>query len=145
MIGPALGGGHGVQQGAYGLIADNIISMNVVLADGTAITVSETSHSDLWWAMRGAGHNFGIVTSLTMKIYPATVQSYYYRNYIFRGDVVESLFVKLNEFHNKGALPSRWGGSFGVYAIEPSVSKTEVSRPPDVPILFLLNQHNADV
>ncbi|VBB79782.1 Putative dehydrogenase [Podospora comata] len=127
MVGPALGGGHGVQQGVHGLIADNLIGLNVVLANGTAITVSETSYPDLWWAMRGAGHNFGIVTSFDMKIYQVTVPSYYYRNYVFTGKHVEPLFEELNKFHANGSLSPTWGGAFGVYTMEPSVSTTEAT------------------
>lgn len=65
----ALGGGHGFLQGRYGLVSDQILSLDVVLANGTAIVVSDTSHPDLFWAMQGAGHNFGIVTSMKYKVY----------------------------------------------------------------------------
>ena len=67
LLGPGLGGGHGFLQGHHGLVADQFVSMNIVLADGTLHTIDEKS--DLWWAMRGAGHNFGIVTSVETKIY----------------------------------------------------------------------------
>jgi FAD/FMN-containing dehydrogenase len=69
IIGPMLGGGHGLLQGRYGLLADQIVEMRVVLADGTSITVSEESNGELFWAMRGAGHNFGVVTSVRYKVY----------------------------------------------------------------------------
>lgn len=49
-----------------------MLSARVVTADGKAINVSATENSDLWWGLRGAGHNFGIVSSLTMKAYPQT-------------------------------------------------------------------------
>lgn len=49
MMGPGLGGGHGRYQGLYGLISDNLINMNVVLADGSAVRVNATSNPDLWW------------------------------------------------------------------------------------------------
>lgn len=126
MAGPALGGGHGVQQGKYGLISDNILSMNVVLANGSTLRVSETDNSDLWWAMRGAGHNFGVVTSFEMRIYPKETETYFYRSYLFKGDALESLFESLNNFHNNGTLTSRMVGAFGVYGINPEVSDIEV-------------------
>lgn len=66
---PALGGGHGFLQGHYGLLSDQIISMRVVLADGSMVNVSADENEDLYWAMRGAGHNFGIVVSMKYKIY----------------------------------------------------------------------------
>lgn len=65
----ALGGGLGILQGNYGLLSDQILSLNVVIANSSVITVSPTSHPDLFWALQGAGHNFGIVTSLEYKIY----------------------------------------------------------------------------
>ncbi|KAJ5063502.1 hypothetical protein J3E74DRAFT_446081 [Bipolaris maydis] len=68
-ISPILGGGHGWNQGRYGLAADQLVSARMVLANGTAITVSEDSNPDLFWAIRGAGHNFGIVTQAEIKIY----------------------------------------------------------------------------
>ncbi|KAI4868239.1 FAD-binding domain-containing protein [Hypoxylon rubiginosum] len=60
-------GCHGFHQGRYELIADQFLLMNIVLAGGSMQTIDETS--DLWWAMKGAGHNFGVVTSVTSKIY----------------------------------------------------------------------------
>lgn len=65
----ALGGGHGVLQGYYGLLSDQMLEVNLVMANGTAITASDSEHADLFWALQGAGHNFGIVTSMKYKIY----------------------------------------------------------------------------
>jgi hypothetical protein len=64
-----LGGGHGILQGFHGLLSDQLLSARVVLANATALTASLTENVDLFWALRGAGHNFGIVTSLQYKIY----------------------------------------------------------------------------
>jgi FAD/FMN-containing dehydrogenase len=66
---PILGGGHGWLQGEYGLAADQLISARMVLANGTTITVCEEINPELFWAIRGAGHNFGIVTQAKIKIY----------------------------------------------------------------------------
>jgi FAD/FMN-containing dehydrogenase len=66
-LGVGLGGGHGWLQGFHGLVSDNFVTFHMVLANGRAITVSESSYPDLFWAMRGAGHNFGIVTSADLK------------------------------------------------------------------------------
>lgn len=65
----ALGGGHGFLQGMYGLLADQLLRLEMVTADGSIMHVSETENADLFWAMRGAGHNFGIVTSADWKIH----------------------------------------------------------------------------
>ncbi|KPI41513.1 6-hydroxy-D-nicotine oxidase [Cyphellophora attinorum] len=71
LAGLALGGGHGRLQGQYGLVADQTLSTRLVLANGSIVTASATSHPDLFWALRGAGHYFGIVTEFKLKIYPA--------------------------------------------------------------------------
>jgi hypothetical protein len=60
--------------GENGFAVDNLISARVVIATGEIITVSETSYQDLFWALKGAGPNFGVVISATMKSIPATVQ-----------------------------------------------------------------------
>ncbi|KAI4116633.1 MAG: hypothetical protein LQ338_007677 [Usnochroma carphineum] len=69
-MGAALGGGYGNLMGLYGFSVDNIISMDVVLANGSAVTVTASQNPDLWWALRGAGPNFAIVTGAVMKAYP---------------------------------------------------------------------------
>ncbi|KAF2121391.1 hypothetical protein BDV96DRAFT_609480 [Lophiotrema nucula] len=69
LAGVALGGGHGFLQGYYGLLSDQFVSLRIVLANGTAVTASETEHPDLFWAMQGAGHNFGVVVEFEYKIY----------------------------------------------------------------------------
>jgi hypothetical protein len=58
--------------GEVGFGLDNFISMRVVIATGEILTVSATSHPDLFWALRGAGPNFGIVVSATVNAIPAT-------------------------------------------------------------------------
>lgn len=95
MLGPGLGGGHGFLQGRHGLIADQFVSMNIVRADGSINTIDRTS--DLWWAMQGAGHNFGIVTSVTSKIYDVVHPTWAYQSFIFSGKSVEGLYGAIND------------------------------------------------
>lgn len=70
VIGVAFGAGLGRLQGKYGFLHDNMISCKLVLADGSIVTASEKSHADLFWAIRGAGHNFGIALEATFQVYP---------------------------------------------------------------------------
>ncbi|OAQ70726.1 6-hydroxy-D-nicotine oxidase [Pochonia chlamydosporia 170] len=71
-IGPLLGGGHSMLQGRHGFASDNLISARAVLADGSVKSVSQTQHPDLFWALRGAGHNFGVVTSFQVRVFEVT-------------------------------------------------------------------------
>jgi FAD/FMN-containing dehydrogenase len=71
IAGLALGGGQGVFGRNYGLTCDNIVSLDVVTADGSLRTCSPSTNSDLYWACRGGGGgNFGVVTSFTFSVYP---------------------------------------------------------------------------
>lgn len=67
-LGVTLGGGIGRFTGKYGLAIDALLSVRLVTADGRLLHVSNTSNPDLFWAIRGAGHNFGIVTSATYEL-----------------------------------------------------------------------------
>lgn len=70
--GLTLGGGYGPLVGKYGLVADNLLSAQVVTAEGEIVTASSTDHADLFWGLRGGGGNFGVVTSLEYRLYPIT-------------------------------------------------------------------------
>lgn len=70
MMGATLGGGIGRLHGIHGLIIDALVSVRLVTADGQIIEASETSNPDLFWGIRGAGQNFGIVISATYELHP---------------------------------------------------------------------------
>ena len=72
MIGATLSGGVSSLQGEHGLLIDTLQSVRLITAAGNAITVSNQQHPDLFWGLRGAGANFGIVTSATYKVFDAT-------------------------------------------------------------------------
>lgn len=68
--GYGLGGGLNLMMRKHGLACDNILSIEMVTSDGDQITVDKNQHADLFWAMRGAGANFGVVTALEYQLHP---------------------------------------------------------------------------
>lgn len=106
-----LGGGHGWLQGRQGLLADNMVSLRLVLADGSVITVSDTENTDLLWALKGAGHNFGIVTSFEYKIHDRTPETemWSWEQFVFRQDQVRDVY---------GIANSMLGGSVSEQPVE---------------------------
>jgi len=70
IAGLTLGGGLGWLMGVQGLAADNLISVELVTADGEVLNVTADSHPDLFWALQGGGGNFGVATSLEYRLHP---------------------------------------------------------------------------
>ncbi|KAL8726430.1 MAG: hypothetical protein Q9166_006708 [cf. Caloplaca sp. 2 TL-2023] len=72
MTGATLGGGIGPYSGLHGTTSDSASSIEIVTGNGELLTASTSENSDLFWGTRGAGFNFGVVTSVTYNIYDAT-------------------------------------------------------------------------
>lgn len=102
MVGGTLGGGVGRYQGIHGLIIDSLISVELITAAGKQITVSETENSDLFWGIRGAGMNFGVVINATYQIYDETNQGkVQVVDFIFTKEQNESYFKTLASLSGK--------------------------------------------
>ena len=101
--GLTLGGGYGWLTGQLGIVVDNLLAVEMVLADGRIVTCSATSEPDLFWAVRGAGHAFGVATQFVYRAVEKTEP-------VFGGMVVfpplpqniEHLINFANETHAKG-------------------------------------------
>lgn len=124
--GPALGGGHGWLQGRYGLAADQIVSMDVVLADGSLRTIYQGS--GLMWAMKGAGHNFGIVTSVVANIYDVAEHDWAVEVFVFTGDKVEAIYEAANGLGADGSPIVHWSYWLNDAAVDPLKASSRPSR-----------------
>ncbi|KAI6782598.1 6-hydroxy-D-nicotine oxidase [Emericellopsis cladophorae] len=118
--GPLLGGGHSLLQAKYGFAADNILSARVVLADGAVVTASESENTDLFWALRGAGHNFGIVTSFEVKTTDVAKGGWTMVTFTFSQDRLEEFFDTWNQLEVEHEDPGMLVLN-GVMARDPSV------------------------
>ena len=99
-LGAALGGGYSRLMGLYGFGVDNILSVNLVTSRGTTVQVGPRD-VDLWWALRGAGPNFGVVTSATLKAYPvpAAQNGAWLGPLVFTQDKIEALVQAINDLY----------------------------------------------
>jgi FAD/FMN-containing dehydrogenase len=70
MAGLTLGGGYGPLSPRHGLALDNLLGAEIILADGRRLTVDGLEHPELFWALRGGGGNFGVVTSMRVRLHP---------------------------------------------------------------------------
>lgn len=128
VAGPLLGGGHGILQARHGLSADNLLSARVVLADGTAVEGSAQERPDLFWALRGAGHNFGVVTSFEIKTYEIRAD-WTMTKLSFTQDRLEALFTTWNELLDAHVDPGMLV-LFGVVSRDASLDSRHVSVAP---------------
>ncbi|KAI0525614.1 hypothetical protein F5B22DRAFT_590734 [Xylaria bambusicola] len=107
---PIMGGGHGWLQGQYGLAADQVVSARLVLTNGDIVTVSNESNKDLFWAIRGAGHNFGLVTEWEYRVHNTKENQWSYEIFIYSQDKLESLYELANSMiKDQPAEAIHWG------------------------------------
>ncbi|ORY63303.1 FAD binding domain-containing protein [Pseudomassariella vexata] len=97
VMGISLGAGIGRLQGKYGYLNDNMVHTRLLLANGTVLEVSDSSNPDLFWAIRGAGHNFGIVLEATYQVYPQLNDGrHFVVDFEFELDKLEAVFEVVN-------------------------------------------------
>ena len=125
VAGLTLGGGIGYLSRKYGLSCDNLISADVVTADGKFVTASDSENEDLFWALRGGGGNFGVVTSLEFKLHPvdmvhagiviyplehAETVAKFYREYLAAAPGEFGAFLAFHQGPPVPFLPEEWHG-----------------------------------
>jgi len=96
VAGYTLGGGAGWLSRAYGYAADSLVSAELVTADGDLVTASADEHPDLFWAIRGGGGNFGVVTALEFRLHP--VGSVYAGMAMFEADRAADAFAAYRDW-----------------------------------------------
>jgi FAD/FMN-containing dehydrogenase len=100
IMGPLLGGGHSVLQGAHGFAADNLVSAKVALHNGTVVMASENENEDLFWGLRGAGHNLGIVLEFAVKVYDIHPDPWTFMTFVYEADKIEEYFEAWNQLED---------------------------------------------
>ena len=130
MAGLRLGGGYGPLSGTCGLAADNLLGAEVVLADGRRVmTTGLDAEPDLFWALRGGGGNFGVVTSLRVRLHPV------------RDMLAGSIIYNWNE---ASAVLRRYASFAATAPDELGVAVGMMSGPDGEPVILLVALWNGD-
>src|SRR5713101_1538339 len=134
VTGLTLGGGIGYLARGYGLSIDNLISADVVTADGKFVTASEHENEDLFWGLRGGGGNFGVVTSLEYRLHE--VDQVFAGPIFYNLEDAESLFRMFDEFIQDA--PEQFGG-FPAFQIAPPLPFIPENRHGDTLALAVVH------
>ena len=124
--GLTLGGGIGYLARAHGLSIDNLLSAQVVTADGRVVTASHNENDDLFWALRGGGGNFGVVTSFEFQLHP--VSDVYVGIFFYEVDEARNLLRFYREFIANA--PEAYGG-FPAFQVAPPLEFIPPERHGD--------------
>jgi hypothetical protein len=127
-VGPLLGGGHSIHQAQHGYGLDNLVSARVVLANGELVEASSTTNPDLFWALKGAGHNFGVLTSLRVKVHDVQSDWTVY-SLVYASEQLEELFRLVNRLEEPSSNRSANLVLTGVFAKVPALDPDNVSSP----------------
>ena len=130
--GLTLGGGIGYLARAFGLSCDNLLSAEVVTADGRSVLASEDENADLFWALRGGGGNFGVVTSFEFRLHP--VETIYGGPMFFEVDDAATVLRFYREFI--ADAPEEFGG-FPAWQIAPPLPFIPEDRHGDPFLAFV--------
>ncbi|WSP36694.1 FAD-binding oxidoreductase [Streptomyces sp. NBC_01244] len=130
--GLTLGGGIGYLDRGLGLSCDNLVSADVVTADGQLVVASEQEHEDLFWALRGGGGNFGAVTSLEFRLSP--VKNIYGGPILYELDSAGAVLRAYRDFI--ADAPEQLGG-FPAFQIAPPLPFIPEDRHGDTFILMV--------
>ena len=116
VAGLTLGGGIGYLTRRYGLTIDNLLSADVVLGDGSFVTAGRSENADLFWALRGGGGNFGVVTSFEFRLYP--VSTVYFGPTFWPLEEAGLVLKAFRDFIQKA--PETVGGFFAFLVVPPA-------------------------
>ena len=130
MTGLSLGGGYGPLSGTCGLAADNVLGAEIVLADGRRVTTGLDAEPDLLWALRGGGGNFGVVTSLRVRLHPA--------HDMLAGSVVYN-------WNEASAVLRRYASFAATAPDELGVSVGAMSDPDGEPVIMVVPLWNGEL
>ena len=123
MAGLLLSGGYGPLIGRFGLALDNLIAADIVLADGRIVTADCDREEDLFWALRGGGGNFGVVTAMRIRLHALP-------------NVVSGMLVY--PFSEAGSVLRRYADLLPSMPDELSVQAGAVAGPDGVPVIMLV-------